>query len=164
MRATIFEAVWPSGTRVRWRLLRWSEHRRAAVLLSSEPMAAYLAAYRSALVSGPAPEEAPAGIVVWIGRSLIEGDAFSGQFETVARTIEAARASVRSSYLEIASAVVRNLFHMSREDVDSLDSAEFFRLVAAAELLTGVPLQPSSPEAEKKPSPGRPGTTARRMG
>lgn len=147
MQTTVFEGVWPNGTRVRWRLLRWQEHRRARLLLASEPASAYLAAYRTARIEGPEPDRVPAGVVVWIGRHLLENDPFSGTYDPVRRTLEAARAAVRSSYLDAARAVVCHLFHFRWDEVEQLDSSQFFRLVAAAELLTGVPLEPADPSA-----------------
>ena len=150
--ASVFEGVWPSGARVRWRLLKWQEHRKIAPLLASDPGSAYLAAYRTALISGPDPAEAPAGIVFWIGQSLLNKDPFFGQYESIHKTLEAARATVQSSYMEIVRAIVCHVFSLKPQEVDQLDSGDFFRLVAAAEVILGQPVNPVNPAEPPHPS------------
>lgn len=144
----IYEGVWPSGVRVRFRALTLAEHAKFSLDLRSgvPPVQVYLDLYEEVLVSGPVPDEVPAGIVVWIGRELLDRSCLSGEQQLIKQKLDQKRQAARN-YLMAAKAFVAMVFHYKFEEMDSWDEDTLFERIALAELVLGRPLEPSDQNA-----------------
>ena len=143
---TEYIAAWKSGIALRWRSLTWSEYRQFKQQLTySSPVEVYIDLYRAVLLEGPDVVDAPAGIVDFVGRSMLETNPFGGEYADIAHALAAKRSVM--SYLDTARALVAGLFHYSFEDIDTWDADTFFMRVAQAEFLAGRPLDPEDPAA-----------------
>ncbi len=154
----LYDGLWPSGIRVRWRGLTLAEHEKfVGYLLSGMPAAqVHLEVYDAVLVSGPIPEEVPAGIVLWIGRQLLDQSALTGRLDLVKARLAQKRQLVQNSYLLAVKGYLSSLFHYRFEDMDSWDEDTFFERVAQAEFVLGRPLEPTDPNTKQERSQARP--------
>lgn len=112
--------------------------------------------YRALLIEGPSVEEAPAGIVEYVSKSMLETNPFGGKYEDVKHALNAKRQS--QDYLENAKALIAGLFRYTFEEIDTWDVDTFFDRLAKAEFLSGKKLEPEDPnkaEAEAKQPPGQ---------
>ena len=158
---TQYIAAWKSGVAVRWRSLTWSEYRQFKQQLTySSPVEVYIDLYRAVLLEGPDVVDAAAGIVDFVGRSMLETNPFGGEYLDIAHALIVKRAS--QTYLDTARALVAGLFHYSFEEIDTWDADIFFLRVAQAEFLAGRALDPEDPaiaiaeaEAAKDPTKKR---------
>lgn len=162
----MFKAEWESGRQVSWRSLSWKEYKRFEAQLRYESAAkVYLDVYATALVEGPPAYEAnavyaaPAGLVEWVGKFLLENDPFGGQYQSVRYALDLKRRELQSNYLATARAIVAAIFHYSFEEIDTWDSETFFERVAAAEAVSGHKIEPGDPAAQKKKPARKPPTS-----
>lgn len=157
---TQYLARWKSGVSVVWRGLTWAEYRQYTQRLTFEsPMEVYIDLYRALLVEGPDITEAPAGVVDFIARSMLETNPFSGEYQYVKHALDARR-NVQD-WLAHAKALVAGVFRYTFEEIDSWDADTFFDRVAKAEFLAGKRLDPEDPQviaaaAETAKAPGHP--------
>ena len=159
---TQYIAAWKSGVAVRWRSLTWSEYRQFKQQMTyGSPVEVYIDLYRAVLLEGPDLVDASAGIVDFVGRSMLETNPFGGEYLDIAHALNAKRSS--QTYLDTARALVAGLFHYSFEEIDTWDADTFFQRVAQAEFLAGRPIDPEDPaiaiaeaEAKKDPTKRRP--------
>ena len=162
---TQYIAAWKSGVTIRWRGLSWSEFRKFTQQMTIySPLEVYIDLYRALLLDGPDVLDAPAGVVEYVGRTMLETNPFNGEYPNVKHALEAKRAS--QSYLDVARAVVAGIFRYTFEEIDTWDADTFFDRVAKAELIAGKPIEPEDPvaaaEAEQaakdpnRPKPRRP--------
>ncbi len=143
--ATEYIAAWKSGSGVRWRGLSWGEYRRFSERLAIEsPIGVYIDLYRAVLIEGPMVEDAPAGIVEFVAKTMLETNPFNGQYKDIAHALQAKRSA--QNYLDHAKALVAGLFRYTFEEIDTWDADTFFDRVAKAEFLAGRPIDPIDPE------------------
>lgn len=154
-------ATWPSSTCVEWRGLTWAEYRRIQDSGGSD-YSKWLEVYRLCVTAvqarrnvGPEPDKVGYGIIRWIGRHQLENNPFSGQLNTIQKSLQTGRARVQNSYLQQARAIVAAVFRCSFEEIDSWDAETFFDRVAQAEAVLSRPIEPVDPNV-KSVKPGRP--------
>jgi hypothetical protein len=144
-----YEGTWPGGTRVRFRTLTWREFQYFQRLAVPKGVR-NLEVYKTCLISGPPPDQVPAGVVSWIGCEQIEESPFSGKFKLVQQYLQLGRGWLGGSYLNQAQALVAGTFHYTIEQVEQMDPEIFFKRLAAAELLVGKQLEPADPSKSEK--------------
>ena len=144
-----YDATWPGGTRVRFRTLTWKEFQHFSTLPLSKP-ARNLAVYQACLLSGPPPDQVPAGVVAWIGCEQIDQSPFGCKFKILNQYLQLGRNWLGSSYIHQAQALVAGTLHYTPEQVESMDAETFFKRLAAAELLVGKRLDPADPAKTEK--------------
>lgn len=163
MQQTQYIAAWKSSTAVRWRGLSWSEYRRFTEQMTIDrPMEVYLDLYRAVLLEGPPAELATAGVVSFIGRSMLETNPFGGRYDDIAHALTVKRNT--QTYLDNARALVAGIFRYTFEEIDTWDADIFFDRVAKAEFLAGKTIEPIDPKevakqkeaAKTPPKPQRP--------
>jgi hypothetical protein len=158
MQQTQYIAAWKSGTAVHWRGLTWAEFNQFSQQLTfKRPMEVYIDLYRALLLEGPEVTDAPAGIVEYVAKTMLETNPFGGRYEDIAYALRTKRNS--QSYLENAKALVAGIFRYTFEDIATWDADTFFDRVAKAEFLSGKQLEPADPNAKPEVStnPGIPG-------
>ena len=90
----IFFARWPSGRKVKWRSLTWAEFKKFDRQLDYDcPASVYCDVYRAVLLDGPPLDgdpvyQAPAGLVEWIARALLDSNPFNGEYKDVKRALD----------------------------------------------------------------------------
>jgi len=144
---------------VAWRQLSWKEYN--SFRFRTKDLALYADIYDKCLVKGPPLAEVPAGIAFFIGKQEIENCPFSGEFASISKNLQKARARVGGSWLLSAQAVIASVLHYSLDDVTTWPADVFFERLAQAEQLTGTPLNPEDPKHPAPKGPrkkGRPGT------
>lgn len=148
-----FFARWPNGRELVFRSLSWAEHRRFMSARQDYPeMLVYTDVYRTAVLEGPPADTATAGLVAFIGDTLLEQSPYSGAFPLVQQALAIKRTELQGNYLKAARAVVGSLFQKSDVEMDAWDAETFFDYVARAEFVSGRKLDPADPTA-KKPEP-----------
>ncbi|TSA39523.1 hypothetical protein D4R30_00935 [archaeon] len=157
-----FFARWPSGREVTFRSLSWAEFQKYEQALQyRSPAGVYLDVYRAVVLTGPRERDVTAGIVEYVGRTLLDHNPFNGNYADVKRAIDLKRDELQRDYLVAASAVIASLFQVSVEDIRTWDSEKFFEYVAMAEFVSGRKLEPGDPAAKTKTSkPARPSSKA----
>jgi hypothetical protein len=144
--ATQYIAAWKSGASVRWRGVSGSEYRQFTQNLSYQsPLEVYIDLYRAVLLDGPDVEEAPAGIVEFIGKSMLETNPFSGRYDYIKFALDSSRQN--QTYMEHGKALIAGLFRYTFEEIDSWDADTFFDRLAKAEFIAGKQLEPEDPKA-----------------
>ena len=155
-------AAWKSGTCITWRSLNWREFKS----LNSRaflPAELYLEIYKLCILEGPPSEEAPFGIVYWLGNKEFDQNPFIGRLDQVKVAVNEKRAWVSKNYFAACSAVLASVLHMSFKEIEELDADEFFSRIAQAEFLVGKPLDPVDPNKpikKRRPKPWEPGAKA----
>ena len=144
-----YDGTWPGGTRVRFRTLTWKEFQHFNSLPLSKP-ARNLAVYKACLISGPPPDQVPAGVVAWIGCEQIDQSPFGSQFKILNQYLQLGRNWLGSSYMHQAQALVAGTLHYTVEQVEAMDAETFFKRLAAAEMLVGKRLDPADPSKSEK--------------
>src|ERR1035438_2269219 len=144
-----YDATWPGGTRVRFRTLTWKEFQHFSTLPLSKP-ARNLAVYQACLLSGPSPDQVPAGVVAWIGCEQIDQSPFGSKFKILNQYLQLGRNWLGSSYIHQAQALVAGTLHYTPEGGGGRDAETFFKRWAAAELLVGKRLEPADPAKTEK--------------
>lgn len=139
-------AIWPSGTRVVWRSLNWGEYRKVRSF-QGPPAERALELYKLTVTSGPAPDQLPAGIMMWMYQDEMENNPFSGTFRNLSRGLNQARLKVNSTYLISAQALIASVLRIPFEDMEKWDAETFLTRLAQAELISGSPFNPVDPEA-----------------
>jgi hypothetical protein len=109
-----------------------------------------LAVYKACLISGPPPDQVPAGVVAWIGCEQIDQSPFASNFKVLQQYLQLGRGWLGSSYLNQAQALVAGTLHYTIEEVEAMDPEIFFKRLAAAELLVGKRLDPADPSKSEK--------------
>ena len=152
----VFQGVWPGGWIIRWRNLTWKEFTNLRYSQKSD-IERYVDVYRLCLVSGPAPDAAPAGIVDWIGKQQLTKSPFTGSYQNLQAALDAKREWLNSSFLQVAKATVAWVFRYSFEEIDSWDPDTFFERLVSAEYLLGKEISPADPKADPalKPTPSQ---------
>lgn len=151
-----FFAQWPSGRSVKWRSLTWAEFKKyESLLLYNRPVDVYCDIYRTVVLEGPLLEDdptsvAPAGIVEWVAKSLINNNPFGGSYEEVCYALDLKRGELKANYLLAAKAVIASIFRYTMEEIDQWDAEDFFERLAQAEYVTGRSLNPGNPERKTK--------------
>lgn len=162
MSQTHYVAGWKSDIAVRWRAPTWSEFRQfQQALLMQSPMEVYFELYRVLLIEGLPVEDSPAGIVEFVGRTMMETNPFGGRLQDIEHAIAVKRNG--QDFLENARTLVAGLFRYTFEEIDQWDADTFFDRFAKAEFLSQRELNPIRPPTEeqqaadkKRPAPPRP--------
>lgn len=142
--ATQYIAAWKDGTAVVWKGLSWAEYRTFSRRLQAEsPIEVYIDLYRALVVEGPDVGEAPAGVVEFVAKSMLETNPFGGQFPDIQHALTVRRDA--QDYLQNAKALVAGIFRYTFEEIDTWDADTFFDRVAKAEFLAGKTLDPENP-------------------
>lgn len=150
-----FIAEWDSGRRVRWRSLTWAEYKNFSARLRYEcPAGVYADLYRAVLLQGPPLDgdpvyQAPAGLVDWIARAMLEENPFNGEYKHVKRAVEMKRTELKSDFLEAGKAIIAGLFRYTFEEIEQWDAETFFERLAAAEFVSGRKIEPGNPDKKK---------------
>jgi hypothetical protein len=151
-----FQAQWESGRVAKWRSLTWAEYKQFEHQLTYDcPASVHCDVYRAVLIEGPSLDEgpelyrAPAGLVEFVARSLLDNNPFNGQYQDVKRAVDMKRQERRQDYLQTCKAVIAGIFRYTFEEMDKWDAEKFFEMVAAAEFVSGRKLEPGDPEAPK---------------
>jgi len=97
----------------------------------------------------PSIDIATAGVVDFLGRTLLRNSAFSGDAGLIAVMLAKRREALRTDYFEQAKAIMAGLFRYTLEELDNLDEECFFDLLAKAELLSGEQFDPTPMGAQK---------------
>jgi hypothetical protein len=146
---TNFQGIWPDGWVVRWRSLTWKEF-ESFRYSSQTDIEKYGAVYKLCVVAGPSLDQAPAGLVEWVGKQQLTASPFTGEFSAIQRAIALKRERFASSYLQSAKAQVACLFRYTFEEIENMTPDAFFECIAAAEVILGQPLDPADPNAVQK--------------
>jgi len=112
----VFFARWPSGRKVKWRSLTWQSSRSLidnSIMTARLPSIATL--YRAVVLDGPPLDgdpvyQAPAGLVEWIARALLDSNPFNGEYKDVKRALEMKRIELKSSWLNSAKSIIAGIF------------------------------------------------------
>ena len=139
-------ATWPRGTRVVWRDLTWAEFREIRSI-QAPPAVRALEVYKICVISGPLPEEVPAGIMMWLAINELENSPFIGTFKSLSLPLEEARQKVNGTFLLSAQAFIASVLRISFKEMDEWDGETFLTRLAQAEFIAGVPLNPLDPNA-----------------
>jgi len=108
LQQTQYIAAWKSGVAVRWRGLTWVEFRQFTQQMAySSPIEVYIDLYRAVLLDGPDVLSAPAGIVDYVGRTMLETNPFNGEYENIKHALDVKRST--QSYLDHARPGRRHL-------------------------------------------------------
>jgi hypothetical protein len=154
---TAYVAVWSSGVAVKWRALRWAEHRKYAERYErSVPMSVFNDIYRVVVLEGPDISDVTAGIVQFIGNSVLNWSAFANDFPTVKTKLDECRQEIVGDYLMSAKAVVASLFRYTLDEIDQWDSDTLFKHIAMAEVVSGRRMEPEGPNAPRPSSKQNP--------
>ncbi|MGD0042089.1 MAG: hypothetical protein ABSE84_17080 [Isosphaeraceae bacterium] len=149
MQQTQYIAAWKSGVAVRWRGLTWTEFRQFTQQMAySSPIEVYIDLYRAVLLDGPDVLSAPAGIVDYVGRTMLETNPFNGEYLNIKHALDVKRST--QSYLDHARALVAGIFRYTFEEIDTWDVDTFFDRVAKAEFIAGKAIEPEDPVAAAK--------------
>ena len=158
---TVFFARWLSGRAVKFRSLTWAEFKRFDQRLQYEcPMGIYCDVYRAVLLEGPPLDgdpvyQAPAGLVEWIARSLLDSNPFNGEYKDVKRALDMKRVELKSSWLNSAKSIIAGIFRYTFEEIESWDAEMFFERLAYAEFVCGRKLEPGDPDKPDAQHPGK---------
>ena len=144
----VFSATWSDGIEVRWRSLSLEEFRRFRGRNVDERIL-WAEIYEACLVAGPSLNRAPAGVVAFVGKTELEQNPFNGKFRPIQAYLGQAREAIQSNYLQIARAVLSGTFRYTFEEIDAWPPELFFERLAQAEMLTGVPVNPSDPNVKQ---------------
>jgi hypothetical protein len=154
-----YVAVWKSGQHLKWRGLSMREYTKFSRMLDLEPeMQVYCDLYELVVDHDECPpiERVPAGIVDFLGRTLLKSNAFSGDAGLIAKILTKRRAALQTDYFENAKAIIAGLFRYTFEELDNLDEESFFDMLAKAELLSGEKFDPVPIGTQNDVSPKRP--------
>jgi hypothetical protein len=136
-----YVAGWKSGMAVSWRAISWAEYRQFAQSMEHKlPMEVYIDLYRAVLLDGPDITEAPAGIVEFVGKAMLERNPFGGSYDDIKNAVDAKRNT--QDFLENAKTLIAGLFRYTFEEIDTWDADTFFDRYAKAEFLSGKQLDP----------------------
>src|ERR1039458_4016556 len=149
-----YDATWPGGTRVRFRTLTWKEFQHFSTLPLSKP-ARNLAVYKAYLLSGPLPDQVPAGVVAWIGCEQIDQSPFGSKFKILNQYLQLGRNWLGSSYIHQAQALVAGTLHYTPEQVESMDAEKFFKRLAARRVAGGQAAGPGRSRQDRERTQGR---------
>jgi hypothetical protein len=138
-------AVWKSGSYLKWRGISIREYAIYSRRLDFEPeMTVYCDLYN--LVTDPEDrtsiEDVTAGIVYFLGRTLLLESAFSGNINRVKQVLGTKRAQLAENYIESCKAVLAAMFKYTFEEIESWDESTFFDRLAKAELISNENLDP----------------------
>jgi hypothetical protein len=145
----VYEALWASGVRVRWRTPTWKEFQGLYRSADARPIR-NLKFYQLCVLDGPAPDRVPAGIVAWLGVNMLDQSPFTGQLQPLREYVQLSRSWFQASYLENARALIAGTFRYTFEEIESWDAEVFFKRLAAAEFLVNRTLEPADPSATKQ--------------
>jgi hypothetical protein len=157
----IFFARWPSGRKVKWRSLTWAEFKKFDRQLDYDcPASVYCDVYRAVLLDGPPLDgdpvyQAPAGLVEWIARALLDSNPFNGEYKDVKRALDMKRVELKSSWLNSAKSIIAGIFRYTFEEIESWDAEMFFERLAYAEFVCGRKLEPGDPDKPDAQHPGK---------
>jgi hypothetical protein len=143
----VCEAVWP-GVRIRFRHLTWKEFRQAKAM-AGPIEARNLWVYETALLLGPKIDEVPAGVVAWVGFTLVDQNPFNGDVKSIQQFQILSRQWFENSFLEKAKALVAGTFRYTFEEIDQWDQEVFFKRLAAAEFLVGKTMTTVAPQEKQ---------------
>ena len=158
---TVFFARWLSGRAVKFRSLTWAEFKRFDQRLQYEcPMGIYCDVYRAVLLDGPPLDgdpvyQAPAGLVEWIARALLDSNPFNGEYKDVKRALDMKRVELKSSWLNSAKSIIAGIFRYTFEEIETWDAEMFFERLAYAEFVCGRKLEPGDPDKPDAQHPGK---------
>lgn len=148
----VFFARWPSGRKVKWRSLTWAEFKKFDRQLDYDcPASVYCDVYRAVVLDGPPLDgdpvyQAPAGLVEWIARALLDSNPFNGEYKDVKRALEMKRVELKSSWLNSAKSIIAGIFRYTFEEIEQWDAEMFFERLASAEFVSGRKLEPGDPD------------------
>jgi hypothetical protein len=148
----VFFARWPSGRKVKWRSLTWAEFKKFDRQLDYDcPASVYCDVYRAVVLDGPPLDgdpvyQAPAGLVEWIARALLDSNPFNGEYKDVKRALEMKRIELKSSWLNSAKSIIAGIFRYTFEEIEQWDAEMFFERLASAEFVSGRKLEPGDPD------------------
>ena len=157
----IFFARWPSGRKVKWRSLTWAEFKKFDRQLDYDcPASVYCDVYRAVLLDGPPLDgnpvyQAPAGLVEWIARALLDSNPFNGEYKDVKRALDMKRVELKSSWLNSAKSIIAGIFRYTFEEIETWDAEMFFERLAYAEFVCGRKLEPGDPDKPDVQHPGK---------
>lgn len=115
----------------------------------------------------PALDKATAGVVDFLGRTLLKESAFSSNPDRIKKTLTLKRKQLEENYFEICKAIIAGIFRYTFEEIEGWDEETFFDRLAKAEMVSGVPLDvhplgaaedpantqshPNAPKKDKRP-------------
>lgn len=150
---SIRAATWPSGTRIVWRGLSWGQYREVHSH-QGPPAEKALKVYQYCVTEGLAPEQIPAGIMMWLYQYEMENSPFSGSFRAISGPLQKYREKITGTYLLSAQAFIASVFKIPFEKMDEWDTETFLTRLAQAEFVSGVPLNPVDPTTTAKGASG----------
>lgn len=103
----------------------------------------------------PTLDKITAGIVDFLGRTLLKNNPYSGDIEAMKKALEVQREALQVDYIDACKAVIAGVFRYTFEEIDEWDSETFFSRLAKAELISGEDLGPK-PVAKEEPSQTKP--------
>ena len=135
------------------------EYAKYSRMLDLEPeMKVYCDLYAEVVDLDECPpiDRVPAGIVDFLGRSLLRNSAFSGDAKLIATALTKRREALQTDYFEQSKAIIAGLFKYTLAELDNLDEESFFDLLAKAELISGekfdpTPLTPAAAQQPERP-------------
>lgn len=142
-----WQATWPDGTRVQWRSLSWGEFRRIEHIQPVQ--AAAVQVYKTCVTAGPAVENVPAGVMMYVAEHELVKSPYSREYAPVKISLDRARQKLASSWMFSARALVAGIFRYSFEEIDTWDAQTFMDRVAQAEMVSGRTIDPADPKAPK---------------
>jgi len=157
----VFFARWSSGRKVKWRSLQWAEFKKFDRQLGYDcPASVYCDVYRAVLLEGPPLDgdpvyQAPAGLVEWIARSLLDSNPFNGEYKDVKRALDMKRVELKSSWLNSAKSIIAGIFRYTFEEIEEWDAEMFYERLACAEFVCGRKLEPGDPDKSDAQHPGK---------
>jgi hypothetical protein len=146
---------------VKWRSLTWAEFKKFDRQLDYDcPASVYCDVYRAVVLDGPALDgdpvyQAPAGLVEWIARALLDSNPFNGEYKDVKRALEMKRIELKSSWLNSAKSIIAGIFRYTFEEIEQWDAEMFFERLASAEFVSGRKLEPGDPDKLDAQHPGK---------
>ena len=158
---TVFFARWLSGRAVKFRSLTWAEFKKFDRQLQYDcPASVYCDVYRAVLLDGPPLDgdpvyQAPAGLVEWIARALLDSNPFNGEYKDVKRALDMKRVELKSSWLNSAKSIIAGIFRYTFEEIEPWDAEMFFERLAYAEFVCGRKLEPGDPDKPDAQHPGK---------
>jgi hypothetical protein len=146
---------------VKWRSLTWAEFKKFDRQLDYDcPASVYCDVYRAVVLDGPPLDgdpvyQAPAGLVEWIARALLDSNPFNGEYKDVKRALEMKRVELKSSWLNSAKSIIAGIFRYTFEEIEQWDAEMFFERLASAEFVSGRKLEPGDPDKLDAQHPGK---------
>jgi hypothetical protein len=151
MNSIEYIAVWKSGASIKWRGLSMKEFKDFSNRLAYEQeMLVYTDLFKlvGETIEGKSLN-VPAGIVFFLGETLLKRSVFNGDEKTIKQVLTHHRNQLSGNYFEQCKTVMAAVFKYSFEDIDSWDDYTFFDRLAKAEMISGENLEPKGSEPEK---------------